>query len=296
MLDLYLALSVMDEKEAVSADSGEHYQKSLDAFTRAVEQCLATSTQTMGLNVSADVGSRISEGQRRYWASILFTRLCTSSISILLLCPESKINPYGAHWDLASVATLTRSLFESSLMFVYLAIENVPEDEWLTRLRVMQLHDCTSRVDMFRDLGWNAERLKGFEEQASELRNRISGNSFFSALPRSVQKKLLGGHQASMLTQDEIIKRTGKTSSFIWGYYKFLSSQVHPLPLGFYRMGGQNRGRGVENDVDRDHIAGALALAAEILSDCNRDMQKSFAGLVTFSPGRVDWSGLFKTK
>ena len=112
-------------------------------------------------------------------------------------------------------------------MFFYLAIENVTEDEWLTRLRVMQLHDCTSRIGMFRDLGWNQEQLKGFEEDAAGLRTRITGNSFFSALPQSVQKRLLGGHQASMLTYDEILKRTGETSSFVWGYYKFLSSQVH---------------------------------------------------------------------
>ena len=117
----------------------EYYPSVLSNFTDRVGHAVNSSYSAAGL----------ASGPRRFWGSVLFTRLCTTSVSILFLCPHSKVNPHGKHWDFGSIASLSRNLYECALHFFYLAIEPVSEDEWLFRLKVMQLHDCKERQRMF---------------------------------------------------------------------------------------------------------------------------------------------------
>src|SRR5450759_395863 len=108
----------------------EDYQSSLDRFTDAVEKAI----------VSSHAGTGLDAGERRFWGSVLFTRLCTISVSILWLSPRSKVNAAGKHWDFGSVASMARNLFECALQFYYLGVDSVSDDEWYARLKVMQ---CT---------------------------------------------------------------------------------------------------------------------------------------------------------
>src|SRR5271156_451970 len=121
-------------------DLDEYYRSSLANLTDAVEKAIVTSHAGAGLDA----------GQRRFWGSVLFTRLCTISVSILWLSPRSKVNPAGKHWDFGSIASMARNLFECALQFYYLGVEPVSDEEWYARLKVMQLHDCLERSRMFR--------------------------------------------------------------------------------------------------------------------------------------------------
>jgi len=87
----------------------------------------------------------INGGERRYWASVLFLRIVLIGRSISKLCPEIKEGHRSLWWEFASVATLLRLLFESFLFFSYF-IERCTDDEWLAKLNLMQLNDCTSRI------------------------------------------------------------------------------------------------------------------------------------------------------
>ena len=120
----------------------EHYIPCLDDFTLALGKAFSTSHASTGLRCS----------NRQVWASVLFTRLCVFSTSILSLCPGSKLNPKGLHWDFGSIATLSRNLLECSLVFFYLGIEDVSEQEINVRLMVMDLHDCNSRNRLLQGL------------------------------------------------------------------------------------------------------------------------------------------------
>ena len=270
-------------------DSNKYYSSSLDRFTVALDRAIVTSHATAGLLA----------GNRRFWASVLFTRLCTFSVSILSLCPGSKINQDGLHWDFGAVASLTRNLFECALFFFYLAIEVVSDDEWKVRLRVMQLHDCMSRLRMFRDFDPNDEQLKKFEEQANELRSILEANAFFGNLPEPKSKKLLKGEQASILVQDEILQRmrnTAPITNALRGYYRFLSSHIHSFPIGFYRMAEQGRGDGEENRVEKEYIGTALKYCEKILTSCTDDMRQALADIVQFPNTSFNWDALKRTR
>jgi hypothetical protein len=139
-------------------DADALYQSSLAHFTEALDTALATSHAT----------GRIDRGERLYCASVLYLRLCTFSVSILSLSPGSKVNLNGVHWDFASIASLTRNLFECAVTFHYLAVEKIGDDEWKARLNVMQSHDCMSRHRMFKEFDPEDAQLPGFLTQAGD--------------------------------------------------------------------------------------------------------------------------------
>jgi hypothetical protein len=262
-----------------SANSDERYASGLTKFTETVEHAIAVSHQASGVDA----------GPRRYWGSVLFTRLCTTSVSILWLCPGSKVNLRGDHWDFGAVASLTRNLLECSLYFWYLAIEPIGNEEWMARLKVMQLHDCKERQRLFRALDPADPQLQAFEEQANELRAVLQQNPHFASLGETLKGSLLKGARSSILNQDEIYARASGFPANFRGLYRFFSSHAHSLPLAFYRTGERNRGRGEENDIEKGYIAGALEFSAELLTKNISDFKNSFAGLVEFVPRAFDW-------
>ncbi len=268
--------------DAESENAGARYASGMEKFTEAVERAIVSSHQATGLDA----------GPRRYWGSVLFTRLCSTSVSILWLCPGSKVNPRGDHWDFGAVASLARNLLECALYFSYLAIEPISDEEWEARLKVMQLHDCKERQRMFRALDPNDRQLQAFEEQADKLIAILEKNRHFASLPESLRKSLLKGERSSILTQDEIYAKVGGLSPHFRGLYRFFSSHAHSFPLAFYRTGERNRGRGEENEIEKGYIAGALDFSAEVLTKTTSDFQNSFAGLVKFVPRPFDWRRL----
>ena len=287
-------MRISDVKLRELRERNEKERKQLDRFYAAQLNTFTSATGTA--IVSSHAAAGFDAGARRYWATVLFIKLCSTSVSILWLCPGSQLNNDGDHWDFASVATLTRNLFECALQFFYFCIDPISEEEWNARLKVMQLHDCTERSRMFQAYDPNDPQLTGFAKQADELRNILQKNNYFQGLPEKLQKILLKGERSSILTQDEILTRMGQSTSTIRGYYRFLSSQSHPFPLGFYRTGENNRGRGDENRVDKGYIAHALEFCTDTLRRCIDDFQKTFADIVSFPTRSFNWGILRKTR
>lgn len=263
-------------------ESEELYSSALGEFSAIVEQAIATSHATANRRVD----------ERRVLASVLFTRLCVLSVSIVSLCPGSKLSPGSKHWDFSAVASLSRNLFEGALLLFYFAFDEVEDIEWEARLKVMQLHDCVSRLHMFRDLGNNDEDLPSFERQAEELRTVLMKNSYFISLESSRRKKLLNGDRTTILTLHEIFEKSGADWSGHWGLYRFWSAQTHSFPLGFYRSVEQGRGRGVENDTEKSYIGGALAVSVHTLKACTDRMQHLYSGIAKFKGYSFDLSTL----
>jgi hypothetical protein len=222
----------------------------------------------------------IDGGERRYWGSVLFTRVVIISTSILTLCPESELCN-TINWDFGSVASLVRNLHECSLMFFYLSIDSISADEWRARLNLMQLHDNSERYKMLTDLSPTSQDYKLYESHDSELKQRLSTNPYFLSLEKKLQKKLLKGESAKILTFKEISERMGDGQKFIWGLYRFYSCHTHTSPLSFSRMGAQRR-NGVENDVDKGYKAVALDFANQILLRALDDFTGSLAEFVNF--------------
>jgi hypothetical protein len=117
-----------------------------------------------------------------------FTRVCAAATGILHGCPGNRANLTGAFWDYTSLAPLVRSLVRACLLLFYLGTEPVAEDEAQARLIVMQLRDCTERLNYFRNAGSDSEDLRGFEALADDLRAKLYLNQYYSRLPTRLRK------------------------------------------------------------------------------------------------------------
>jgi hypothetical protein len=245
----------------------EHYWTVLPKYIAAVERATALSHKTAG---------HPADSPREYWASVLFTRLCSAAISILHMCPGSPSNTAGTHWDFSSLAPLVRSLVQTGLMLFYLGTEVVGDDESRARVLVMQLRDCKERQQLFQNFGASEERTRGFEVAADHIRTELSSNSYFARLPARLRKSLLNGDRASILTEDQILDRLGILDQMGCAFFRFISSHAEVSPLAYYRTGGNNRGRGEENDVDKGYIATAVDLACDFILRADADLQGLF--------------------
>lgn len=262
------------------SEANDLYIKKLRGFTREAKRAFEASITAKGLKA----------GGARYWASVLLTRICTISASLLLVCPGSVLNEKGANWDFESVAALSRSLFEAILMLFYLGLDEASEDEWDLRFLLLNLADCTERIRYFHQLG-DSENVAWGVPTAVSLRAQIEHNPVFQALPVKFRKVLLTGERPTLFAKGEIIRRAKEDPVAALDFYRFLSNYMHFLPFGFHRTGIHQRD-GTENEVDKARMAQALEFTANWLGKAVREFEGKFSDLVTFGRGSFDFTVL----
>lgn len=248
----------------------EEYDKSLKSFDAVISAATAISQGAAG---------RPAPTSGHYYASVLFTRLCTNGVSLLYVAPRSRlVSATFEHWDFTAIASLVRNLIEIYLTFYYLCIDAISDEEWDCRWNIFNLHDCLRRRKLFEHFGSSPEELTTWDEQAEELRGRLTRNPFFCSIKDQVKADYLKAKRAFILSQDDLVARMGLNVTKFRGVYIFLSSQVHSYPLGFYRTGESDRGRGLENDVEKRYIAWALDLAKFFVRRASKEIAVLFPG------------------
>ncbi len=242
--------------EALETD----YQVALASLTRSLELAISLSRAS-----DAEVGFKF---ERQMWAQILFTRTVVVSISLVTLCPQSKLNWYPIQWDLCSIATLSRNIFEIYINLEYFCFQDVGVDEWTARRSLMYLHDLTSRLAVSGQPPCNrSERL---EENAEKFRIALTSNNYFQCLNENNKKKFLKGKHHMFLSQDEVLARTSSDVDGLRRIYNRLSNETHTLPMAFTQVMNNGTGLGTEVDHDKVIVSLAMQLAASCLSTASR--------------------------
>jgi hypothetical protein len=197
-----------------AAQIEKFYREAREAFDACIRDAKLISQRAAG---------RRTTHPKEFWASVLFTRLVVTSLSILRLAPRAApITRRNAHWDFSGVASLVRNLAEGYFIFFYLCVDKVEDDdEWMTRLNLIQLRDNNGRYRMFKE--WDPEdtQLEGFKQLEEELRQKLKARTHFISLPPKRQAELLKGDKDPM-PQDEILARMGEDKAWFRGLYRFL--------------------------------------------------------------------------
>jgi len=247
------------------------YNRYLDGLDNVVRSCC---------HLSRECGGWRSPTSQHFYASVLFTTLCTRGVSLLILAPRSKWSEKIIdHWDYASFAILTRSILEVRLMFNYLCIDKVGNEEWECRWNLLNLHDCCSRL-LILDSQSGKEK---WEKEHINLKNRLERNSFFKSLPEKQRKKLLIGRHAYLLSLEDIAERSGINKNNFKFIYRLLSYHVHSLPLSFYNMDSQERGRGLYGDVEENYILICISTIIQLMTSAWDEMLTLFYDLLSSS-------------
>lgn len=251
----------------IEAQISPNYKKSLDLLDNVVRDCIMVSNQYGGIPAPTS---------QHFYASVLFTALISRGVSLAILAPRS---PWSKklieHWDYASVASLARTMMELRAAFHYLCVDKCSREEWECRWNLLNLHDCTSRIRLFSESPRSESRqLEGFRAQAEELRERLKSNAFFLTMRH--QAKLLNGQTTYLYSIEDMLEKAGVEK----GTYRYLnilfSSAVHGLPMSYYRMADQERGRGLPSPVERHYTAMSLSFAASLLAATRYDVESLF--------------------
>ncbi|WP_028375597.1 DUF5677 domain-containing protein [Leeuwenhoekiella sp. MAR_2009_132] len=210
---------------------------------------------TLGTEMSQKVAGRI-ENHTKAYATILFTRMCATSVSMMKLGPES----IESHWECTSLFSLTRNLIENYHTLFYFSIDKISEDERELRKLFFDLHETKSRADMLFYLA-KEDKNQGVKIE-KEIKDRIRNNKIFKELHQKKQKNLIKGSSSFIITREEIEERIGNSKEKYKGLYKFLSNQVHSFPMSFTRMTEQQKGRGIASEVEINYSNMAFELSA----------------------------------
>ncbi len=254
-------------------EPSEGYLETLDVLDNIVRDCS---------HVSRCHGGILTLHGREYFASLLFTAMVTKSVSLISLAPFSPwADKLMEHWDYASLTGIARSLMELRLTFYYLCVDDVPEAEWQCRWQLFNLHDCTSRLRLFKAQAAmsdedQSDEIGQFEATAEELRQDLAANVYFGGLPEKQRKALLKGEKAYLLALEEIANASGFGREKYRFFNVLLSSHVHSLPMSFYRIG--DRGRGLPSPVEEGYTTMMLSLAAALLTAARDEFLEVFKG------------------
>lgn len=252
----------------VTGQPSQTYENAVAALDKCIEDCIDESHACAGLR---------SPTSSHYYASLLFTSLCTRGVSLISLLPHS---PWATkrleNWDFASTAGLVRSILEVRLAFFYLCIEKIDIVEWQCRWNTLNLHDCISRIALFQEMPDSEREIEGFKKQQIELGERLAENACFQAMPEGRRRQILNGKIAYLSPLEEIASRAQIKTQDFRVLYKLFSSQVHGFPLSFYRMAEQNRGRGIHSKSEEGYTTFCVSLAVQLLEASRSEMRILF--------------------
>jgi hypothetical protein len=122
-------------------------------------------------------------------------------------------------------------------MFHYLLEDGVNSDDWMLRRKVLELHDATLRLRLFKSIG-ATEQYKRGKEIVRDLRADISNLAAFKNIPEDRQAKLLSGQElyvGGLRSTLKLASVASVKSEYFDGMYAYLSSQVHVSPTSFFK-------------------------------------------------------------
>ena len=242
------------------------YSESLNVLDNVVRDCMGVSRRYAGIQ---------SATTKQFYASVLFTSLISRGISLAMLAPHS---PWASklieHWDYASAAVITRTLIELRAAFHYLCVDACSEEEWQCRWILLCLHDCISRKRLLDSHPGTSGDAPLFDLQADELRDRLRSNTHFVTLKH--QKKLLNGQTAYLFPIEDMVEKAGLEKNSYRLLNVLFSSHVHGLPMSYFRMGEQERGRGLPSPVEEGYTSICLSCAASLLASTRDDIEHIF--------------------
>jgi len=171
---------------------------------------------------------------RHAWATWIFARSCATGHSISrLLNPVS--SDYGTTIDHASIASLARNTIEAFIVITYFTESGVSDEEWACRGLILDMHDCASRVRLFK--GLKAEKQYNETKEALEwLREKLKENSYFKKFPSETQGKAPTGSVFYIRGFRTAAEKAGWNKEQFDAVHTYLSLPAHSAPMSFYRM------------------------------------------------------------
>ncbi len=237
----------------------KYYFDNLDKYTKSINLALKISRFAAGRQVEDKI----------VWACVLYTKICVTGLSILILSPNSEIAEKKLpHWDFSSLFSLARNLMECYHTFFYLCVDKITPDELKARRKLFNLHDYHSRKKLS---SFTPDKNEDKEIEELVVKELIQTN-YFQALDEKQQKHFLKGENAFFISREDIEEKTGTNKDDFKFVYKLFSSNTHSFPMGFYGMLEGARGTGIKSDIEVGYNGFALEVADQYIRQASKNM------------------------
>jgi Family of unknown function (DUF5677) len=201
----------------------------IETHDRSPEENFENVMMFLSIVSSKVVGLSMSLGHSL--GTAIIGKICVTAMSIqdLFRGHEAGRLPFLDH---ASIAVLSRAIIDSSIMYFYLT-EDVSGEEWAFRFKVMQIHDVTSRLRLFK--GINPEEAEKQRTILNGIRNELKEMAFFKQRQEEEREKLLGGQMLYVSGMRSTLALMNFDKRYFDGVYNYLSAYVHSMPLSYFR-------------------------------------------------------------
>jgi hypothetical protein len=215
--------------------------------------------------VGQAVGMRYEKPYIGY-STHVFARLCSHARALIEAAPRNRWVKKDSHsWDLSFTAGHTRAIMEGYLLFSYIAEEPSSNDEWLTKINIMNMNDCVRRKRLFKNYK-SVEEETNFLEEESKLKDKLLNNQYFIKLDEKLKNQCLKGKVLMIPTRDQILEKVDFDVGDFNALFDTLSNFTHILPMSYYRMSPNGRGSGLINEADFTYTTLSLLIASGIIS------------------------------
>lgn len=198
-------------------------------------------------------------------ATKIFTRLTLSAMTINSILPGNSVNKTPL-WDFPSIATLTRTFIETCHRYFYLAEDGVPADEADFRLKLFRFHLNSEKYRLYKEMGSSAEILEEFERNLPKAKLEIETSPAFGQLSKHRADTVRRGNTDMHFSDEEMATRFNLMGGRFKPLYRLLSNHTHGTPFATASQ-SNSRGRGLENDVERNYIALSVTLLNHYLAN-----------------------------
>lgn len=206
------------------SDDRVYFNEQRARFALAIGRLATVSNSQVGRNLAP----------RFAWGSWIYARMVLAGRSVLLLLERYVDHKAHSTVDHQTIGGICRSILEMQIFLSYLIEDGLAEEEWQLRKWTLDIHDCNSRLRLFRSLKSRCE-VGAFKEQLDELRDRIKTNPLFAKLPKEAQTDILAGKRLYVRGMRATLAVAGWEQDQWDGIYAYLSGSSHSAPISFYR-------------------------------------------------------------
>jgi len=186
--------------------------------------------------------SKETTGRETTWfgetASIIFSKIGLTTLSLLRLVPESKFyatNEFKA-WDISSTASLCRAIIDSYLMLFYIGVDAENEDEQELRKAYWKYHRHFEAYRMMLGNNPDSPHVEVELQHYEQSKNKLELLGAFSHLPPKRRECLLKGKAPKISSNEELCGRAGISKNYFKPTFKYLSNYTHTSPFSIEQM------------------------------------------------------------
>ena len=202
----------------------KNYTGNLKTFEELCHHAAILSDENAGRKTS----------DRKYWGSIIFSKICLTAIGVLRFLPDSVFYTRTNNleiWDISSICILSRSLIDAYYVFFYLAIDNISDDEFTFRLILWELHSVCERLSMLKLIKSKISAIPDLIQEIDRLKERLKHNAYYRELRTGKKDKFISGKYGLSLDRNQISKKVGINVDYANMIYKDLSQYVHSYTI-----------------------------------------------------------------